>query len=97
MRVVIHSILKLKEALGGGDVEMDLPQGTTVAGLLDRMRERWGERLSPHLFDPASDLPLPHVRVMVNGQTIRFLDGMETVLKEDDEVLLLPLVAGGRA
>jgi molybdopterin converting factor small subunit len=32
---------------------------------------------------------------MVNGQTIQFLDGLGTVLKEGDEVLLLPLVGGG--
>jgi len=32
---------------------------------------------------------------MVNGQTISFLDGMETLLKEGDEVLILPPVSGG--
>jgi len=95
MRIVIHSILRLKEVLGRGDVEVDLAQGTTIAGLLQYMRERWGEKLSPHLFDPVTDLPLPYVRIMVNGQTIGYLDGMETALKEGDEVLLLQLAAGG--
>ena len=32
---------------------------------------------------------------MVNGQTIRFLNGPETRLNEGDDFLLLPLVAGG--
>ncbi len=74
---------------------MEFPEGTTVSGLLDYMRDRLGERLSPHLFDPENGLPLPYVRIMVNGQTIQFLDGLGTVLKEGDEVLLLPLVGGG--
>lgn len=95
MRVVIHSILKLKEALGGGDIGVDLPERTTIGGLLELMYDRWGEKLAPHLFDPGSRLPVPGVRIMVNGQTIRFLNGMQTVLKEGDDVLLLPLVTGG--
>jgi molybdopterin converting factor small subunit len=32
---------------------------------------------------------------MVNGQTIQFLHGMEKVLEDGDEVLLLPFAAGG--
>jgi molybdopterin converting factor small subunit len=32
---------------------------------------------------------------MVNGQTIQFINGIETVLNDGDEVLLLPLAAGG--
>lgn len=94
MRVIVRSILKLKEALGG-DIAIEVPGGTTVGGLLARMLEAWGEGLSPHLLDPETHLALPYVRIMVNGQTIRFLKGMETVLNEGDEVLLLPLAAGG--
>ncbi|MGA2109219.1 MAG: MoaD/ThiS family protein [Syntrophorhabdales bacterium] len=95
MVIALRSILKLKEALGGTDLALEFPEGTTVSGLIDYMRDRWGERLSPHLFDPENGLPLPYVRIMVNGQTIQFLDGLGTVLKEGDEVLLLPLVGGG--
>jgi molybdopterin converting factor small subunit len=32
---------------------------------------------------------------MVNGQTIQYLNGMETVLNSDDEVVILPPVSGG--
>ena len=32
---------------------------------------------------------------VVNGQTIHFLKGMETLLKEGDEVLFLPMISGG--
>lgn len=94
MRVEVRSILKLKEALGG-DRSMEVPEGTTVEGLLASLLEARGEVLSPLLFEPNTNHPLPYVRIMVNGQTIRFLNGLGTTLKEGDEVLLLPLVAGG--
>ena len=94
MRIEVRSILKLKEALGG-DHSMEVPEGTTVEGLLVSLLEARGEALSSHLFDPNTNLLLPYVRIMVNGQTTRFLNGLETTLNDGDEVLLLPLVAGG--
>jgi len=32
---------------------------------------------------------------MINGQDIGFLDGMETVLQDGDEILIIALVGGG--
>ena len=66
-----------------------------MADCLSYLEETAGDRLAGRLFDPASGAVLPYVRIMVNGQTIEFLEGMETVLKEGDEVLILPPVSGG--
>lgn len=95
MKITIRSTYQLKEALGGRMVEIDLPEGMAVRDLLSRMVEIWGDKLSPHLFEPGTNLLLPHIRLMVNGQTIEFLNGMETVLKDGDEVLVLFPAAGG--
>jgi sulfur-carrier protein len=95
MKIKVHSILSLKEVLGGKDVEMIIPEGTTLNGLLAGMVEIWGDSLSPHIFKPGSDEILPYVRLMVNGKAIQSLNGIETVLNDGDEVLLLPLAAGG--
>jgi sulfur-carrier protein len=95
MKIKIHSILGLKDVFGGRDVEMIVPDGTTVSGLLAGMIQIWGDSLSPLLFQPGSDQLLPYVRLMINGQSIQFINGMETVLNDGDEVLLLPLAAGG--
>ena len=35
------------------------------------------------------------VNVYVNGEDVRFLDGLSTALKADDEVSIVPAVAGG--
>jgi molybdopterin synthase sulfur carrier subunit len=95
MKVRLHTILGLKQVFGQRLTEIDLPQGSTVEGFLTYMRERWGDRLSTHLFDPHTGAVLPYVRIMVNGQTIHYLKGVETLLNEGDEVLILPLVSGG--
>ena len=95
MKVILHTILGLKQVLGQRQTEIDLPEGSTVHDLLAYMTTTWGDKLSPHLLEPESAHLLPQVRVMVNGQTIQYLQGLETPLKDNDEVLFLPLVAGG--
>jgi sulfur-carrier protein len=36
-----------------------------------------------------------HVNVYVNGESIRYLDGVETTVGDGDEVWILPAVSGG--
>lgn len=95
IKITLHTILGLKEVVGQRLTEIDLPHGSTVEDFLTYMKERWGDKLSARLFDPDSGAVLPYVRIMVNGQTIQLLEGMETPLKEGDEVLILPPVSGG--
>ena len=94
-KITLHTILGLKEVIGQRLTEIDLPHRSTVEDFLTYMKERWGDKLSARLFDPDSGAVLPYVRIMVNGQTIQFLEGMDTQLKEGDEVLILPPVSGG--
>jgi sulfur-carrier protein len=95
MKIIIHTILGIRQALGQKRIEVDLPQESTVDDLLAYMKKKWGEKLDAHLFHPDDGKVLDHLRIMVNGQTIQFPKGMNTLLKEGDEVLIMPLVSGG--
>jgi molybdopterin converting factor small subunit len=95
MKITLHTILGLKQAVGQRLTEIDLPQGSTVGDFLEYLKGRWGPSIMPHLFNPETGAVLPYVRIMVNGQTINFLQGTATVLQEDDEILILPLASGG--
>lgn len=95
MKVTLHTILGLSEAIGRRLTEIDLPDGSTVDDLLAVIREDFGDRLSGRLFEPGTEAVLPYVRILVNGQTIQFLEGSETPLREGDEILILPRVSGG--
>ena len=95
MKVTLHTILGIKDVIGQRLTVIELPHGSTIESFLTYMRERWGDGLSTRLFHPDSGAVLPYVRIMVNGQTIEFLQGMETVLKDGDEILILPPASGG--
>ena len=95
IRVKVHTILTLTKILGKGEVELSVPERSTLGELLTTMVNRWGDELASSLFEPKSTSVLPHIRLMVNGQDIAFLNRIETVLQDGDEVLILPPVSGG--
>jgi molybdopterin synthase sulfur carrier subunit len=87
--------MELKRICGQREFELSVPRGSTVKDLLSLMIKKWGDELSNHLYRPGTHSVLPHIRLMVNGRSIEFLKGLETVLQDGDEFQMLPLVAGG--
>lgn len=90
MAVTVKIPTQLRVATGGqSEVEVT---GTTVGEALDavfdahtELRERITQDGSLRRF----------VNVYVSGEDIRFEQGLETAIKDGDEVTILPAVAGG--
>ena len=69
------------------------PEGATVAALLDALGSAH-PGVRQRVQDEQGALR-PHVNVFVNGESIRYLDGVETPVGDGDEVWILPAVSGG--
>jgi len=67
--------------------------GDTVAELLENILIRY-PTLKAHLFDTNGSLRR-HFNIFVNGVHLRELNGIDTILKEDDKVILMASAAGG--
>ena len=67
--------------------------GSTVSELIGNVIAQY-PTLKPHLFD-SNDILRRHFNIFVNSIHIRELNGMETQLKEDDQVILMVSAAGG--
>ena len=67
--------------------------GSTVAELLENILVRYPS-LKPHLYDSDGNLRR-HFNIFVNGVQLRELNGMETILKETDKIILMVSAAGG--
>ena len=93
--VKVHTILDLKRIIGKREVDISVPEGCTVRELIDEMVNTWGQELTSHLFNRNSGSLLPYIHLMVNSQDIIFLNGMETVLSDGDEIMIVPPVFGG--
>jgi molybdopterin synthase sulfur carrier subunit len=90
MSVRVKIPTQLREAAGGESIaEVD---GATVGEVLDALYARFGELRSRIAQDGGLRR---FVNVYVAGEDIRFLDGLDTLVKDGDEVMILPAVAGG--
>jgi MoaD family protein len=82
---------QLREAAGGaGAVTVD---GATVGEVLASLFDRHGE-LRDRLSDGDGGVRR-FVNVYVDGEDIRFGDGLQTPVADGQEVQILPAVAGG--
>jgi MoaD family protein len=76
-----------------GDQAQVALEGSTVGEVLAQLAERHPE-LGKRLFKADGSLNR-FVNVFVNQEDIRFLQALDTGLKEGDGVLLVPAIAGG--
>lgn len=65
----------------------------TVSELIEKIVEQYPS-VKFHLVDAEGKLR-SHFNVFVNGTHIRDLNGMDTLLKENDKVILMASAAGG--
>ena len=93
--VKIRTSLDFKKIFGQGRFEVSTREGIRLRDFLEQLIHAWGDDLASHLFKPDRKTVLPHIMLMVNGQNINFLNKLDTVLQDGDEVLILPPVAGG--
>lgn len=68
-------------------------EGGSVLEAIKDLTNRY-KSLEAHLFDGSGTLR-SFVNVYVNDEDVRYLDGDETVLKDGDQLAIIPAVAGG--
>jgi molybdopterin converting factor small subunit len=89
------SVVKIPAVLRpqvGGNRELELG-GASVGEVVDGLVAQF-PGLRGQLLTDAGELNR-FVNVYVNGQDVRYLDGLATPVGERDEVRLLPAMAGG--
>ena len=85
-------IPQVLRAQTGGNKQLDL-EGGTVGEVVDALSKKYPS-LRGQLLSDAGELNR-FVNVYVNGQDVRYLEGLATTVAERDEVRILPAMAGG--
>lgn len=91
MKVKIFATLR--QIVGAKEIELGLEAGDTVGSVLARIVADY-PALGERILDDEGNLEA-FINVFVNGRSIRFLDGPNTGLNEDDVLAIFPPVAGG--
>jgi molybdopterin synthase sulfur carrier subunit len=92
--VKISFYATIRAMVGAKTLEIDLPEGSSIQQLLDRLIERCPP-LAEKLLDPDGKLSRS-VQVFVDGRSALHLpEGLETKLRDDQSVDIFPAVGGG--
>ena len=95
MKVKVHYLGYIRNLLRQKEEELELEKDTSLSELLNRLAGIYGEPFKKEVFEPGlEDVKMGFV-VTVNGVLMGQLDGVETKLKEGDNVILMSLMSGG--
>jgi len=94
MNVVISSFATVKTVIGERMHNLEVPDKSTVGDVVNILLNRFGQPLVTEMCDKPGSLKESY-QLIVNGQSILFLNGLETVMQEGDELLIFPPVCGG--
>ena len=67
----------------------------TVRDVIQELVDRLPGRFKRMLVDPELESPRPNTLILLNGREIGVLNGLETPVRDGDEVVLLPVSHGG--
>lgn len=80
------------QKLAGDKAELNV-EATTLQQVIDQLSSQ-NEEFKTRLLDESGNLRR-FVNVYVNEEDVRFLQKLETPLKDGDEVSIVPAIAGG--
>jgi len=92
MSISVRIPTPLRKLTGGSDEVV--VEAANVGDMIENI-EAAHPGLKERLCDDAGEIRR-FVNVYVNDEDVRFLDGRATVLKDGDEVSIVPAIAGGR-
>ncbi|MEZ8221378.1 molybdopterin synthase sulfur carrier subunit [Candidatus Fervidibacteria bacterium JGI MDM2 JNZ-1-D12] len=92
MAVVKVRIPAPLQSLTGGATEVEV-QGKILREVIDALEQNYAG-IKARLCDESGELRR-FVNVFVNDQDVRFLQGLDTELKDNDEISIIPAIAGG--
>ena len=97
IKVKLHG--RLRTAAGSDEIELN-SNVRTVGDLLNELMSRLGQDVGRYIFDPGTKELTPTLVMLVNGHSVRMLEGLKTPLQEKDTVTIdsidiLEIVGGG--
>jgi len=75
--------------------QMKLEEPATVRKVVMNLTETFSSEFKRVLVDSQLDDPRPNALILVGGKEISVLQGLETEVKDAEEIVLLPMVHGG--
>ena len=87
VRVLLFGVFR--EIAGVRERAISIKEGSRLSDLLQQLSYVYGSTFQAEAEN------MRWLRILVNGREYSLLNGMETILKHQDEIVILPPIAGG--
>ena len=77
-----------------GLTEINYQNANILGDVINQFMKEHGKKLRKSFVDPSGNLE-SHVVILVNGRNYLFLDGLNTKLKDGDQIVISPPLIGG--
>ena len=94
MAITVKLVGALRHAANTNELALNCKNNTSIRELISEIT-REVPALTRSLIDQQLENPTPNVLILVNNREISVLNGLETTLKNNDEVVLVPVAHGG--
>lgn len=94
MKIMFRILGALREVVGVKELLIDVPNNATVGSAIKQLI---GHENMTHsaLWDQEVDSPIPNALILVDGVEINNLNGIETLLEPEQEIVILSIIHGG--
>ena len=93
LKVKFKSFGPLRRVIQGKVIEIEIPEESTVRQVIDKILEMYGEDAKRLVLD--GNRISGNLILMLNQKDVDTIAGEETIVKEGDEIVILPHVQGG--
>ena len=95
MRVKVHYLSLVKSFTKTSQDEFDLKEATPLSEVLQDISEKYGKVFTQEVYDPGRKEMKSTFVTMVNGVLMDQLQGINTPLKDGDNIIIMSLMTGG--
>ena len=95
INITVRSAMSIAKALGGRSIKVEIDEKADVSVLFTCLSERYGETFRRYIYKEDGTFKNGFFSIMLNGRNIFALEGFKCLLKEGDDVLILPVISGG--
>ncbi len=94
MTITVRFIGALRSASGKDKIAIKMKDTVQLREFIKKIIKEQ-PKLKRALIDSELEDPRPNALILVNGKEINILNGLETLLKDGDEVVFVPVLHGG--
>ena len=94
VRIEVHFLSILSDLSNVENDIIEIQENSTIRQVIDLLRNKIGIQFQKRILSESNDLN-NYVILVINGKDIRVLNGLNTIIRDNDIISFLPALAGG--